>query len=307
VNRSTWLIVVLTLFFSLAGQAGTTRNGFDVGNASIPVAEILSGGPPRDGIPAIDEPHFVGAGQADFLAPDDRVIGISRNGEARAYPIAIMNWHEIVNDEIGGESIVVTYCPLCGTGMVFLAPPGLDYGVSGLLYNSDVLLYDRQSQSLWSQIRMQAVSGKRVGENLQLLPASHTSWRDWSSRFPRTRVLSTQTGVSRDYTRDPYAGYARSRKLYFPVSSRDQRYHPKEQVIGVAKDGAAKAWPFAELAKSDGEITDTLAGTEVTVRYNSEARSGAVYDQQGKEIPSVIAFWFAWMSFHPEAEVYKAN
>lgn len=282
-------------------------NGFNLGNASIPVQEILSGGPPRDGIPAIDRPRFVSAGEADTLGPDDRVIGIHRNGEARAYPIAILNWHEIVNDRIGDEPIVVTFCPLCGTGMVFASPANLDFGVSGLLYNSDVLLYDRQSESLWSQIEMEAVSGKRLGQKLQLLPASHTSWQDWLNRYPRSKVLAEPRGSTRNYKRNPYAGYARSRDLYFPVSNRDRRYHPKEQVIGVAVGDEAKAWPFAELAKSAAEFTDTLAGQPVTVRYNSEARSGGVFAADGEEIPSVIAFWFAWMSFHPQAEVYRAD
>ena len=173
-NRLPLLALVLASFISASCDAASSKNGFDVGNSSIPVAEILSGGPPRDGIPSIDDPHFITSDRADFLDPEDRVIGVSRNGEARAYPIAIMNWHEIVNDRIGDESIVVTYCPLCGTGMVFLAPPGLEFGVSGLLYNSDVLLYDRQSESLWSQIMMQAVSGERLGEKLNLLPASRS-------------------------------------------------------------------------------------------------------------------------------------
>jgi hypothetical protein len=234
------------------------------------------------------------------------VIGIARNGEARAYPIAIMNWHEIVNDEIGDESIVVTYCPLCGTGMIFLAPPGLDYGVSGLLYNSDVLLYDRQSESLWSQIKMQAVSGKRLGENLQLLPASHTSWAEWRARHPHTQVLSERTGARRDYDRNPYEGYSTSRKLFFPVSSRDKRYHPKEQVIAVKIGEQAWVWPFAELARSSGVVEDEVAGQKVVVRYNGEARSGGVFLEDGKEIPSTIAYWFAWISFYPASDVYRA-
>ena len=151
------------LFFacllSVDSFARNTINGFDVGNASIPVDEILPGGPPRDGIPAIDNPVFMDAQKATFLSEDDRVIGIARHGITRAYPIAILNWHEIVNDRIGQESIVVTYCPLCGTGMVFAAGSALSFGVSGLLYNSDVLMYDRQTDSLWSQLKMEAVSG----------------------------------------------------------------------------------------------------------------------------------------------------
>lgn len=305
-NRRIFVLVFLASFFSLSSNARDSKNGFDVGNASIPVREILSGGPPKDGIPAIDRPRFVGAHEANFLSGDDRVIGIVLHDRAKAYPIAILNWHEIVNDQIGPQPIVVTYCPLCGTGMVFAAPRHMDFGVSGLLYNSDVLLYDRQSGSLWSQIKMEAISGRRLGEKLELLPASHTTWSDWQTRNPRTQVLSERTGVRRDYDRNPYEGYGKSRELFFPASSRDNRYHPKEQVIGVKVGEQAWVWPFAELAKSSGVLEDEIAGQKVVVRYNGEARSGGVFSEDGKEIPSTIAYWFAWMSFYPASEVYRA-
>jgi len=285
--------------------ARNTINGFDVGNASIPVAEILPGGPPRDGIPAIDNPVFMDAQKATFLSDDDRVIGITRHGITRAYPIAILNWHEIVNDRIGQESIVVTYCPLCGTGMVFAAGSALSFGVSGLLYNSDVLMYDRQTDSLWSQLKMEAVSGKRLGQELELLPASHTTWGDWLKRHPTTRVLSNQTGFDRDYDRNPYAQYSQSSRLFFPISSSDVRYHPKEQVIGISIGDKSWAWPFVELSQSPGVVSDEIAGQKVEVHYNSAARTGSVFTDDGEEIPSTIAYWFAWISFYPESRVYK--
>ena len=303
-----WLRITLLALLCIGAAlvwSGARKNGFDLDNASIPVGEILSGGPPRDGIPAIDNPRFIAAGAADFLADDSRVIGVARGDSARAYPIAILNWHEIVNDEIGGDPIVVTFCPLCGTGMVFQTPGDTTLGVSGLLYNSDVLLYDPATESLWSQIKMEAISGKRLGEKLSLIPASHTSWSDWRKRHPDTLVLSTETGHRRDYDRDPYSQYAQRRDLYFPVSSRDNRYHPKEVVIGIAGDKGVKAWPFVELGKSPGEIKDDLGDEPVTVFYDTEARSGRVVDSDGAEIPSVQAFWFAWMAFHPDSEIYQ--
>ncbi len=301
------LTLILSLaLLSLASDARDRKNGFDVSNASIPIKEILSGGPPRDGIPSIDNPRFVSASAADFLRDKDRVIGLALGGIAKAYPIAILNWHEIVNDSLAGEPVVVTFCPLCGTGMVFRVPASLDFGVSGLLYNSDVLLYDRQSDSLWSQIKMEAVSGRRLGEKLELLPASHTTWADWRKRHPDTRVLSTRTGVTRDYRQDPYAGYSRSRDLYFPVTNRSKRYHPKEQVIGVRLAGNSWVWPFSELAKSSGSVSTQLNGETVEVRYNTESRSGGVFREDNSEIPSTVAYWFAWMSFYPDSEVFSA-
>ncbi|MDZ7785161.1 MAG: DUF3179 domain-containing protein [Halioglobus sp.] len=299
--------IVLVVWLLVPGVSlALSKNGFDVSNASVPAAQILPGGPPKDGIPSIDNPHFVDAESADDLSGDDRVIGVVHGDDARAYPIAIMNWHEIVNDEIGGESIVVSYCPLCGTGMVFEAPEGRSFGVSGLLYNSDVLMYDRQTESLWSQIKMEAVSGPAVGERLKLLPARHTIWADWRERHPDTQVLARPGGYRRDYDRDPYEGYRDSAKLYFPVDSRDRRYHPKEKVIGVSLDEGAAVWPFSELARAGDVVEDTIAGREVTVRFDSSARTATVFDEAGNEIPSTIAYWFAWMSFYPESKVFTA-
>lgn len=303
------ILILLTVLLGLTGAA-LTKNGFDLAGSLVPADEILSGGPPRDGIPAIDKPKFLKAGEADYLQPRDRVLGIARNGAAKAYPIRIMDWHEIVNDRFGDEAIAVTYCPLCGTGMAFDATVGgklLDFGVSGLLYNSDVLLYDRQTQSLWSQIKRTAVSGPFRGEKLKSVPLAHTTWADWQNRHPATLVLSTDTGFRRDYDRSPYAGYDRSEEVIFPVKFRSQGYHPKEQVIGLEIGGRFKAYPFAELAKTNGSIGDEVGGQRVSVRFDAQHRTGAVFDAQGREIPTVIAFWFAWFAFHPDTEIYHAK
>ncbi len=152
--------------------------GFDFSKHSIPRSEIRSGGPPKDGIPAILEPKFVRVDQATFIKDQDRVLGLVHHGESKAYPINILNWHEIVNDVVGGRPVFITYCPLCGTGMAF--DPTFNgrvytFGVSGLLYKSDVLMYDHQTESLWSQIRKEAVTGEMIGSRLTLLPLIHTT------------------------------------------------------------------------------------------------------------------------------------
>ncbi|KAF0191048.1 MAG: hypothetical protein FD165_2123 [Gammaproteobacteria bacterium] len=283
-------------------------NGFDLSGALIPVDEILSGGPTRDGIPAIDAPAFVTASQAGFLADAGRVLGLKRNGVAKAYPIAILNWHEVVNDRFGDEPVVITYCPLCGSGIAFLAD--IDsrpraFGVSGLLYNSDVLLYDRQSESLWSQIMMQAVSGPQRGATLTPVPLAHTSWADWRSRHPETLVLSTDTGFHRDYDRDPYLGYAGSNRLFFPVTGTDPRYQPKDWVIGIGINGRYKAYPFRELAKTGGVITDTVGGKTVHVQYSARHQSATIADESGNALTGITAFWFAWYTFHPDTAVFR--
>lgn len=306
-NLAIWLV-----FLSLAGPASAApvKNGFDLAGALVPAGEILPGGPERDGIPAIDRPRFLPASAAGDLKPEDRVLGLRLNGQARAYPIAILNWHEIVNDRFGDMPVAVTYCPLCGTGMAFRAAASgkpLQLGVSGLLYNSDVLLYDRQSESLWSQIDRRAISGPHKGERLAAIPLEHTTWADWRRRQPYTLVLSRDTGETRDYDRDPYAGYEDERGLYFPVRFKAQGYHPKERVLGLEVDGRFKAYPFAELAKTDGEVRDRLGATPFVVRFDAEHANATAEDAQGRPIPALVGYWFAWYAFHPDTLVYKAK
>lgn len=319
-------MAVLALFTSLALGTGLTWgagpnpagfNGFDVSNASIATDAILRGGPPKDGIPAIDRPKFVGADQAG-LGDSDRVLGVALKGEARAYPVRILNWHEIVNDRLGDRAVAITYCPLCGTGMAFDAMIGqgpahdrraASFGVSGLLYNSDVLLYDRATQSLWSQILRTAVSGPMKGTRLEAVPLSHTSWADWRRRHPQTRVLSTDTGFVRDYGRDPYAGYENMQRLMFDVEHRDDRFPLKEWVLGVEVEASYKAYPFSVLARvagPDGEVTDKIAGRPITIRFDARHRTAEAFDAEGNVWPSTMAFWFAWIAFHPDTEVLTA-
>jgi len=302
-------LAALLIAITLLAQ-GAEKNGFNLTGALIPEDEIHSGGPPRDGIPSIDKPRFVKPADAHFLQADDRVLGISHNGVSKAYPIAILNWHEIVNDGFAGEPVVVSFCPLCGTGMAYLATVDdqvLDFGVSGLLYNSDMLLYDRQTQSLWSQLRRQAVSGPMKGVKLQVLPTEHTQWADWNQRHPKTQVLSNETGYKRDYTRNPYTGYGISRNLYFPVAQQDQRFHPKEPVLGIELAGQFKAYPFTELKKSAATVHDMLAGQPVVVKYDQGHNAAIALDAQGALLPAVTAYWFAWYAFHPDTRVYVAE
>ena len=285
-------------------------NGFNLNDALIPANEILSGGPPRDGIPAIDDPKFLPANKSHHLQPTDPVLGIARNGIAKAYPISILNRHEIVNDQFNGEEIVITFCPLCGSGMAYSARINGNthtFGVSGLLYNSDVLLYDRQTESLWSQLMAQAVSGPMKGTRLNSLPLSHTTWQDWTTRHPETLALSPDTGHHRDYSRNPYEDYAHSSSVWFPVSHTSKRYHPKERVMGIEINGHFKAYPFVELGKTSGAFNDTIAGEDLRIVFNREHRSASVVDQKGRELPSVVTFWFAWYAFHPETDVYTTK
>jgi hypothetical protein len=288
-------------------------NGFDVRDALIPVERIERGGPPKDGIPAIDRPQFVAADKSD-LRSDDRVLGLVLDGVAKAYPVRILNWHEVVNDRLGDIPVAVTYCPLCGSGIAFdarLDMRQLNFGVSGLLFNSDVLLYDRSTESLWSQMKHLAVSGPLKGSKLNVLPLEHTTWSDWRARHPTTLVLSPDTGFARDYSHDPYAGYDRIQRLMFEVEHRDDRLALKEWVLGIEVGGARKAYPFSALAGISGrsgvlEVRDTVGGVPVIIRFDPQHRTAQALDTQRRPIPGVMSFWFAWVAFHPKTEVYRA-
>lgn len=301
-------LLLIGLLISSTAEADR-YNGFDVRGSLIPADEIYQGGPPRDGIPALDKPKFISASKVGFLKKSDRVLGLKRNGKFKAYPISIMNWHEIVNDQMGHEKVVITYCPLCGTGVGFEAKSGqrlLTFGVSGLLYNSDVLLFDRETESLWSQIASKAIAGPMKKTPLTLIPLEHTTWGSWKQRYPNSLVLSIDTGHSRDYTRDPYAGYENSEGIYFPVAHRDPRYHPKERVLGIEINGKFKAYPFSELSQTNGAVKETFNGKALKIDYDAANQSARIFDKNGNELPSITGYWFAWYAFHPETFVFKA-
>jgi len=306
IARAALAVAALVLASAAAAQ---TLNGFDLRGALIDPEEIQRGGPPKDGIPAIDRPRFV-APDAAKMQPGERILGVARNGEAKAYPVRILNWHEIVNDSVGGEPVAVTYCPLCGSGVTFsrLTRDGTrSFGVSGLLYNSDVLLYDRESSSLWSQILGQAITGPSKGERLEIIPTAHTSWEDWIGRHPDTRVLSEDTGHARDYSRDPYVGYDANPVILFPVANSSSRFDNKDVVLGVEIDGKYKAYPFRELAKTEGVVVDSIGGRTARIDFDAKHRTARALDASGKELPSLITYWFAWYAFYPQGEIFYAK
>jgi len=316
-RRALSLLITLGVAAALAGLAfnsfagAQTKNGFDLSNATIPVDEILSGGPPRDGIPSIDNPKFVAQAKMEgLMEPQDRLISMSIGGTTRAYPLRILVWHEIVNDRFGDKPVAVTYCPLCGTGMVFsreVAGRTLEFGVSGLLYQSDVLMYDRQTESLWSQLKMEAVSGPMVGEKLEWLPAGHTTWQAWKAANPQARVLADETGFRRDYDRDPYAGYAGRPGTVFPVATYREELPRKAWVAGIRVDGTAKAYPRDALAREES-FQDEVAGQNLELSYEPQSETLRIRNvNTGEAVPFVWSFWFAWQAFYPETRLWKSG
>jgi len=304
------ILAGLLLLGIISLSAEREMNGFDLSNAEIPMEEIHSGGPPRDGIPSIDRPVFESVEEADrWLRKKDMVVSVEKGGEVRAYPLRILVWHEIVNDRFGTDPVAVTYCPLCGTAMVFDAViDGMTrtFGVSGLLYNSDVLMYDRQTESLWSQLAMKAVSGPALGNELELMPSEHLEWERWKEQNPSGRVLSRETGTSRNYGRMPYRDYERTDRTMFPVKKYRDELKNKEWIVGVLVDGVAAAFPLEEL--EDQETVKARVG-ESPIHVTFDPERGTVkagHAESGGIIPVIRAYWFAWQAFYPETALWRA-
>lgn len=298
------MILLAVFVYDLQAQS---FNGFSVSNATIDKDDIFSGGPPRDGIPSIDQPKFIDIEKVNFLDDGDIVIGLVRGDIARAYPIRILIWHEIVNDVIAGDAVVVTYCPLCGTSMVFsrnINGKLRTFGVSGLLYQSDVLMYDRESESLWSQLAMKSVSGASVGTELNWLPSEHLTWKAWREKYPHGKVLSKDTGHRRNYGGDAYASYFASDRTMFPVPHKRKELPNKSWVVGVVIDGKAKAYPIADLPTKQ-TIEDKMGDKQLFVRHIANEKYTQITDENGEPIPSVMAFWFAWQAFYPKTDLWQ--
>jgi len=231
-------------------------------------AEIVAGGPPPDGIPPIDDPRFLPADDVDFLDDDEPVLSLEVDGEARAYPIQVMIWHEIVNDTIADVPVTVTYCPLCNTAIAVdrrLDDRVLSFGTSGSLYRSSLVMYDRQTESLWSHFDRRAIAGVLTGAELTGLPVATVAWRDWLAAHPNGLVLSRETGFSRDYGTNPYPGYDDVNEDPFLFEGEvDGRLLAKTRVVGVGLDTDPTAIELEPLLER-GVVAFEQQGSPVVV------------------------------------------
>jgi hypothetical protein len=241
----------------------STSNNDDSNNSNewlINVDEVYDGGPGKDGIPSIDAPKFLDASYINFLDDDDLVIGYADNGEFRAFPHQILDWHEIVNDQSETIKLSIIYCPLTGTATAWdrNTSAGLTtFGVSGLLYNTNVIPYDRNTDSNWSQIYLKAVNGALAGEEAKLFPIIETTWKTWRTMYPDSRVLSRNTGYDRNYDNYPYGNYKTDHDMIlFPVSETDDRLNAKDRVLSVIFDETAKAYPIKVFNNGISVIQD---------------------------------------------------
>lgn len=242
------------------GSVGTVPAHFggdwktDFSRHAVPFDEIVSGGPGKDGIPAIDQPKFQPAStEAPWLKDVEPVIALRVGNDVRAYPIQVLIWHEIVNDTVGGVPVVATFCPLCNTAIAFerrMDGQTLDFGTTGNLRHSDLVMYDRQTESWWQQITGEAIVGTLTGKKLTMVPASIVSWKEFKDTFPQGRVMTRDTGFRRAYGQNPYVGYDDVKASPFLYRGpADGRLPPMERVVTVSVDGKDIAFPFSVLAR----------------------------------------------------------
>jgi hypothetical protein len=238
---------------------------------SVSLAEIVSGGPPRDGIRPVDNPEFLAVDPSpEYMLAEHPVISLEIGGEARAYPLAILIKHEIVNDEVGGIPVTITYCPLCNSAIVFdrrLNGTVLDFGTSGLLRHSDLIMWDRQTQSWWQQITGEAIVGDLTGSKLDFIPAQIVSWADFKQAFPQGLVLSRDLRLGKTYNTPPYIGYELRESPGLSLGEPDPRLPVKERVVGVTAGEVNVAYPFALLTEHP-VINDSIGGQDVVVFYS---------------------------------------
>lgn len=265
-------LLLIILFMTIHPVRSQQLSGFDTNTdkRSIDLDELKAGGPGKDGIPSIDNPTFVSQGNAEeWLAPNEPVISLEINGESRAYPLQILIWHEIANDELGGVPVAVTFCPLCYSAIVFdrrVDGETLEFGVSGFLRHSDMIMYDRKTESLWQQFSGEALIGDYTGTELTIIPSQLISFEQFKNLYPNSKVLSRNTGYNRNYGENPYAGYDDINNSPFLLDEDDltDKLPPMEKVIGVRNGGAHKAYPYS-VTSEDHVINDKLDGEPIVI------------------------------------------
>lgn len=270
--------------------------------------KIIPGGPPKDGIPSIDHPKFVSVEEADkWIKDNELVLAIAYKGVKRVYPLQIMVWHEIVNDKIAGDPILITYCPLCGSGIAYerkINAEEVEFGTSGKLYNSNLVMYERKTDTYWTQIDGLAVVGELTGTRLTPISIDTFVWRDWKKENTDSQVLSQDTGFKRSYGKDPYGSYYEDSYLFFPVEKRDDRIHPKTVVFGIQVNGVFKAYKEEDLKKLK-IIEDTVNGVKIKVERDDAGAVKITNVGTGEEIIKERDFWFAWYAFHPDTQLWR--
>lgn len=355
-------LFIMVLVISACGGSGddslpdsSDNNGNTSGNNPssdwlIPLSEVKDGGPGKDGIPSVDAPKFVNASDASaaYLNDGDLVIGVVIGDDIRAYPHSIMDWHEVVNDEINNNFITINYCPLTGTAFGWNSNAGGEkstFGVSGLLYNANLILYDRKTGSNWSQLKLKCVNGSLKGDEPVLVNVIETNWITWKTLYPNTKVLSRETGFSRNYGNYPYGDYKTNQNFFiFTASPSNNALPNKERIYAIMDGDVAKVYQFQTflggkaikelfrgkeyLVVGNEKIINSfeLNASQLSLTFEFSFTNGQQFfkDNEGnkwsvfgkafegprtgevlKTSKSVVSYWFAIASFYPNPEIYN--
>lgn len=347
-----YLFACCSLLISCSGSdinnnTPPSGNNNNSGQWLIPISEVKDGGPGKDGIPSIDNPNFTTANNTSFLNDNDLVVGIVKDNQAKAYPHIVLDWHEVVNDEINNTFITLNYCPLTGTAFAWESISNgtkTTFGVSGLLYNANLILYDRNTGSNWSQLRLECVNGQLINNKPKLMNVVETNWKTWRTLYPNTEVLTTQTGFSRTYGTSPYGDYAtNNNRFIFTPSITNSALPNKDRVYAIIDGNESKVYQFSNF--NNGHIIrDTFNGANylivgnedliygfklsgdhenLTFEYDFSDSEAFFKDNEGNKwsifgkaiegpregetllgAKSVISYWFAIAAFYPNPEIY---
>ncbi|MFW5814437.1 MAG: DUF3179 domain-containing protein [Spirochaetota bacterium] len=267
----------------------------DFSRSTVPGEEIISGGPPKDGIPSIDEPKFISVDEAGWLAGDEPVLVATAGGETHVYPLQVLMFHEIVNDVVGGVPVTVTFCPLCNTGIAFSREFDgrvLDFGTTGRLRYSNLVMYDRQTETWWQQATGEAIVGEYAGSQLELVPVMMLPWDTAAQSYQQARVLSRDTGLPVTYGRNPYRGYdTADRPFLYRGPDVDEAYNPMTRVVQIVANGESVAVPYPVVSR-ERALEREVGGVPVVVFW--EAGTASALDARtvadGRDVGSANAF-----------------
>ncbi len=293
------ILIIGVVIFNMVKPKVEEYSSENEGDLDFILRNLVSGGPPKDGIPSIDNPKYTSANEA-VLNDDSKIFGVDYNGFVAAYPQDILFWHEIVNQDVGDEKISITYCPLTESVIGY---QGLNLGVSGELYNSNLVMYDRETDARIPQILGTAIEGNIKGKKVNNFRIFVTTWKDWKEQHTNTLVLSRDTGFNRDYNRSPYPGYDKIYRIWFPLVAESNLLKTKDFIFGIENNGKFTAI----LEKGFQEryprgLNITLGGENIHVSYNEKLN---VLEIDNLEIKAFETYWFAWYAYHPTTELIK--
>ncbi|MEM6462929.1 MAG: DUF3179 domain-containing protein [Pseudomonadota bacterium] len=316
----TFAALLLLAGAALADPSSWSRQGWstDFSKQSVDYGEILSGGPPKDGIPSIDNPSFVDVSQMDGLDDMEPVMGLEINGDARAYPLRILMWHEIVNDTVGGVPVTVTYCPLCNAALVFDRRVNGDadtFGTTGKLRNSDLVMYDRKTESWWQQFTGEAIAGALTGTKLDMVPSRLESWKNFRTRHPQGKVLVPNNPQMRNYGANPYRGYDTMNRPFLFTGALPEDIEPMARVV-VVRDGVSPIVVSMLKVREEGPLERQGLTIKWEAGQASALDSGVIsagrdvgnitVQRDGEDVVHDVTFAFVANAFLPDVPIEKS-